>query len=235
MQNNSATWNEVYQFCFVYLFRPRPQPGPHLHSMCTAREIFAVAQTETIRQSSERTPEQFMASASVSSRRNPLKVFFPFYIDFIRDPRYIDLEDYQQAWFLNLVVEAWVSERPGYLLDNGQLWRLAKARTPQFFEKERGPVTDGLFEREGPTTDGEIWIYNRALLEIYEEQVLKIHKKRRKSSKSTDDNTTSYLDFEGTLKKENGREECSVHPQSGLTQWGTCWECYADKCSSQVS
>ena len=171
-----------------------------------------------------------MASASVSSRRNPLKEFFPFYIDFIRDPRYRNLKDYQQAWYLNLLVEAWVSERPGYLPDNEQLWRLANARTRQFFEKERGPVTDGMFEREGSTTDGDVWIYNRALVEIYDEQVVKFHKKRRKSTKSTDDGNTSYLDFEGTLKKkENGREECSRHPESGLTQWGSCWACYAEK------
>jgi len=92
-----------------------------------------------------------------------------------------------------------------------------------------------MFEREGSMTDGAVWIYNRVLLEIYDEQVLKFHKRRRKSSKSTDDNATSYLDFEGTLKKENGREECKLHPESGLTQWGTCWECYAEKCSSQAS
>ncbi|HXC61949.1 MAG TPA: hypothetical protein VNV63_04690, partial [Nitrospiria bacterium] len=24
-------------------------------------------------------------------------------------------------------------------------------------------------------------------------------------------------------RKENGREECTLHPDSGLTQWGTCW------------
>jgi hypothetical protein len=30
-------------------------------------------------------------------------------------------------------------------------------------------------------------------------------------------------------RKENGREECTQHPDSGLTQWGTCWGCYATK------
>jgi len=33
-------------------------------------------------------------------------------------------------------------------------------------------------------------------------------------------------------RKENGREECTVHPDSGLTQWGTCWACYATKYTS---
>ena len=33
-------------------------------------------------------------------------------------------------------------------------------------------------------------------------------------------------------RKENGREECTLHPDSGLTQWGTCWGCYATKYTS---
>ena len=148
--------------------------------------------------------------------------------------RYRALKDYQQAWFLNLLFASWQSERPGYLPDDGQLWRLANARTRQFFEKECAAVLC-MFEREGTTTDGAIWIYNRGLVEIYDEQVLKFHKKSRRYSKSTSDNGTSYLDFEGTLnKKENGREECALHPESGLTQWGTCWGCYAAKYSSEA-
>jgi hypothetical protein len=34
-------------------------------------------------------------------------------------------------------------------------------------------------------------------------------------------------------KKENGREECALHPDSGVTQWGTCWGCYATKYTSE--
>jgi hypothetical protein len=34
-------------------------------------------------------------------------------------------------------------------------------------------------------------------------------------------------------RKENGREECTRHPDSGLTQWGTCWACYSAKCSGE--
>ena len=34
-------------------------------------------------------------------------------------------------------------------------------------------------------------------------------------------------------KKENGREKCTLHPDSGLTQWGTCWACYSAKCSGE--
>jgi len=162
--------------------------------------------------------------------------WFPFYVHrVVGDIRYRSLKDYQQAWFLNLLCASWVSERPGYLPDDGQLWRLANARTRQFFEKECDPVMY-MFEREGSTTDGGVWIYNRELLKIYDEQVLKFHRKRRKSAKSTSEEFASYLDFEGTLsKKDSEREKCARHPESGLTQWGTCWGCYAEKYSYQTA
>ncbi len=175
-----------------------------------------------------------MASATPSFRRNQLLEWFPFYVQrFVGDVRYRAMKDYQQAWFLNLLFASWVSARPGYLPDDGQLWRLANARTRQFFEKEADAVL-GMFEREGSMTDGAVWIYHRTLLKIYDEQVLKFHRKQKKSSKFTKDENASYLDFEGTLKKENARERCAIHPQSGLTEWGTCWGCYREKCSSQV-
>ncbi len=33
-------------------------------------------------------------------------------------------------------------------------------------------------------------------------------------------------------RKENGREECTLHPGSRRTQSGTCWECYSTKYAS---
>ncbi len=164
-------------------------------------------------------------------RRSQSLAWFPFDVHRVTgDMNYRNLKDYHQAWYLNLLFASWISERPGYLLDDGQLWRLANARTRQFFEKECEPVLR-MFEREGSTTDGAVWIYNRTMVEIYDEQVLKFHRKKRKSLKSTNDEYTSYLDFEGTLKKPNGKQECAVHPDSGLTQWGTCWACYSAKYS----
>jgi len=172
-----------------------------------------------------------LESASVIPQRTHSLDWFPFYVHrFISDVHYRSLKDYQQAWYWNLLFASWISERPGYLPDDGQLWRLANARTRQYFDKEAEPVLS-MFEREGSTTDGGVWIYNRVLLKIYDEQVLKFHKRLKKSSKSTKDENTSYLDFEGIVKKENGRERCTAHPQSGLTQWGSCWDCYAEKYS----
>jgi hypothetical protein len=200
----------------LQIFLASPQTEPHLHNIYTASVIFPLASKFSLRQSSFPAIDDMLSPVS-SSRRAQLLEWFPFYVHRITgDGRYRALKDYHQAWYLNLLFASWVSERPGYLPDDGQLWRLANARTRQFFEKESEPVIR-MFEREGPTT------------EIYEEQVLKFHKKRQKSSKSTKDEFTSYLDFEGTLKKENGRQECELHPDSGLTQWGTCWECYSAK------
>jgi hypothetical protein len=34
-------------------------------------------------------------------------------------------------------------------------------------------------------------------------------------------------------KKDNGSEECTLHPESGRTQWGTCWGCYATRYSTE--
>jgi hypothetical protein len=168
------------------------------------------------------------------SKRAQLLEWFPFYVHRITgDTSYRALRDYQQAWYLNLLFASWLSERPGYLLDDGQLWRLANARTRQFFEKE-GEAVMCMFEREGPATDGAVLIYHRALRDIYDEQVLKFHKKKKKFTESTESGKASYLDFDGILKKENGREECSRHPESGLTQWGSCWGCYAEKYSSET-
>jgi hypothetical protein len=199
----------------------------HLHRR---GEFFACIQDKL--SSRVRANKNFMASVAIASRQNQLLEWFPFYVHrFVSDVRYRAMKDYQQAWYLNLLFASWVSERPGYLPDDGQLWRLANAQRRYFFEKECGPVMC-MFEREGSTADGVVWIYNRALLNIYDEQVLKFHRKKRKSTRSTKDENTSYLDFEGTLKKENERERCAVHPYSGLTQWGTCWGCYSDKYSS---
>jgi hypothetical protein len=191
------------------------------------RRIFRLRIARSEEHSAKRTLQTFMLSGAAGFRRNQLLEWFPFYVHrFTGDVRYRALKDYQQAWYLNLLFASWTSVRPGYLPDDGQLWRLANARTAQYFEKECAPVLC-MFEREGPAADGAFWIYNRRMLEIYDEQVLKFHKRKRKSSQFTDDKQPSLLDFEGTLRKENGREMCEQHPHSGLTEWGTCWACYA--------
>jgi hypothetical protein len=161
-----------------------------------------------------------------TDRQPKILQWFPMYVHRLTGSSdYRALKDYQQAWYLNLLFECWISKKPGYLPDDGQLWRFANARTEQFFKKECDPVLR-MFEREGPTADGSVEIYDPVLVETYYKQV-EIHYSKRKSSKSTKDNLTSYLDFGDSLKKPNAREDCSLHPDSGRTVWGTCWSCYA--------
>ena len=172
-----------------------------------------------------------MTRKSGTSRQRQLLDWFPLYVSRFRgSDKYRALRDYQQAWYTNLLLASWTSERPGfgpgYLPDDGQLWRLANARTERFFREECEPVL-GMFEREGPTTDGTIWIYNRNLLDVLLEQAQKFHKKTQKYSKSTKDELTSYLDFDPVPKKEIGPRAARCTRSRGERSGVTCWGCYA--------
>src|SRR5262249_21322524 len=100
--------------------------SPHkLHStksICPCRDG-AVSGKVSFRQS-------FMTPATGNVRQSQALPWLPFDVRSITwNPTYQALKDYQQAWFLNLLFASWISERPGYLPDDGQLWRLANART----------------------------------------------------------------------------------------------------------
>lgn len=90
--------------------------------------------------------------------------WFPLYFRRITgSARYRAMKDYQQGWYLNLLFESAKSERPGYLKLNGRLWRLANARTEQFFNRENAAVLACFKSRE---IDGESWISNEKMLEV---------------------------------------------------------------------
>lgn len=97
---------------------------------------------------------------------------FPLNVQRIKaSKRYREMKDYQQAWYLNLLMEAWDSETPGYLKDNGELWLWANARTAAFFAKEGGPVLRCFHRR---TIDGVPYLVNERLLEIYKKKLAEI-------------------------------------------------------------
>src|SRR5579872_965467 len=86
----------------------------------------------------------------------------PLHVQKIRSsPRYQAMADHQQAWFLNLLMAEW--EAGGYLPLDGNLWRLAGARTKQFFDRESAVVLD-CFKRRGNACGMGIEIYNVRLL-----------------------------------------------------------------------
>lgn len=102
---------------------------------------------------------------------------FPINVQRIKaSRRYQEMVDYQQAWYLNLLMEAWDSEPPGYLKDNGSLWQVANARTEAFFLKESGPVI-ACFQRL--TMNGVPYLVNQRLLEIYKRELANSSKKKR--------------------------------------------------------
>jgi hypothetical protein len=48
------------QILLRYLFRLRPQPRPHLHSMCTEKEFFSIARFRAIGHPSKRTLKSWL-------------------------------------------------------------------------------------------------------------------------------------------------------------------------------
>ena len=102
--------------------------------------------------------------------------WLPLYVHKLRaSDRYKAMKDYQQAWYLNLLFASWDSPTPGYLADDGQLWRLANALDGPFFLKRAGPVM-ACFERT--TIDGRPHLFNRRLLKIVQEQLKVIENKQ---------------------------------------------------------
>lgn len=100
--------------------------------------------------------------------------WIPLYINRIKgSARYRAMKDYQQGWYFNLLIESVDSEMPGYLPNDGQLWRLANAASERFFNQESAPVLACFKRRQH---DGRVWIYNERLLQTYEEQIHKLTK-----------------------------------------------------------
>ncbi len=92
--------------------------------------------------------------------------------------------DYQFGWYWKLIVESYDSPNPGYLPNDGSvLWQLAGARTKAYFQREGQSV---LSRFHGRTEDG-VWIYHPVVLEVVNNQRLKLSKtksSRRSSSLS---------------------------------------------------
>lgn len=103
--------------------------------------------------------------------------WIPLYIHRLKASRTWSLPDYQWCWFMKLIIELADSDTPGYLPnDVDVLWRLAGARTRDFFLKRDGI---GLVDREFRRTADGLLIYNPRLLEVLTEQSEKLHRKKK--------------------------------------------------------
>jgi hypothetical protein len=104
----------------------------------------------------------------------------------LASPRWVGMEDFQRCWYLTILFRMWMSLRPGYVPNDGQLWRLAGARTENFFKQKSSVVLD-CFEIR--SVDGCSWIYSakverlhRNLSDKYETKADNARKSVRKRS-----------------------------------------------------
>jgi len=213
--------------------------------------------------------------------------WLPLFIDrLLSSPAWQDMEDYQRGWYIQLLLRCTRSERLGYLRLDGQLWRVAGARTAQFWNNQNAAVMACFKIRQ---FDGQDWLYNSPLLKVMEKQSTKYRRRNTdkdglsvspdsdvknlgktvsKFIKPTLAEIKAYCEFRGnnidpvaffdyqestgwmvgkkkmsnwqaairTWEKRQKKDsevdsqgKCSQHPNSGLTQWGTCWDCYVEK------
>lgn len=144
--------------------------------------------------------------------------WLPIYIDsLLSSPAWQDMKDYQRGWYFQLLLRSTRSERLGYLPLDGSLWRIAGAHSRAMWENHNAAVMACFKIR---TDDGGDWIYNERLLSVMEEQSGKYYRRRSQTSNSP------------VVSDSSSGDKCVLHPDSGLTPWGTCWECYREKYSS---
>lgn len=124
--------------------------------------------------------------------------WLPLYIDeLLSSPAYMDMTDSQFGWYMKLLLRSTRSERLGYLPLDGQLWRLAGARSREFFDRENARVMACFKIRQ---FDGLEWIYNQKLLSVMEDQS---NKYRKRSSLISP--VFSDVDFGKSTSKEKSK------------------------------
>jgi len=108
----------------------------------------------------------------------PKLSWFPIYVEKILSSlSWQQMTDYQRGWYIQLLLSSAHSERPGYLPNDGSLWRLAGARSKHFFNQDSAVV---MARFKSTQMDGRLWIYNPKLLEVLEEQADKHESANRK-------------------------------------------------------
>ena len=107
------------------------------------------------------------------------------------------MDDFQRGWYIQLLLSSAISELPGYLPADSPdvpLWKLAGARTKQFWEQKSAVVLARFKRRQ---LNGQEWIYNEDFLRMVEKQTTKIRtieeKRSRKLSGKEDGEQTLPL------------------------------------------
>jgi hypothetical protein len=101
-------------------------------------------------------------------------IWIPLYVDaLLASQRWRLMEDFERGWYFSLITESVRSERPGYLRLDKHLWRLAGARSEQFFRAKNSAVLACFKTTE---VEGETWVFSERLVRTLEEQNVKLSK-----------------------------------------------------------
>jgi hypothetical protein len=158
-------------------------------------------------------------------------------------------KDFQTAWFWNLLWASMKQDPQGYLpAARSTLWTFAGAHRPAHWDANGALVMAAFELRE---IAGRKMLCFPPLIEVIGKQMKKLRQHRGREEFSSDSTTfpqeeraslslsQSEFDFEVRARAEKRKPQrvdtsgaCSKHPDSGLTVWGSCWQCYADKHSA---
>jgi hypothetical protein len=154
----------------------------------------------------------------------------------LRPPSYLD--SIQRGWWWNLFWAMFDAEPQGYLAVTSDFWLVAGSRDPQRWQVHSPAVTATFDTAE---IAGTPVIFFAPLIDALAEQ----HKKLRarglpRANENLPSLSQSVFDFDRKDQKEKNRADlfskkpaagsgCALHPNSGLTNWGSCWGCYAAK------
>lgn len=117
------------------------------------------------------------------------------------------MEDFERGWYWSLILESVYSPLPGYLKLDSDLWRLAGARSAQFFSAKNAGVLACFKRRE---IEGQEWIYSERLVETLKEQGSKLERHIKKRAEP------SYSYSQDFSKKNQGLSVCNTCDGEGL-------------------
>jgi hypothetical protein len=144
--------------------------------------------------------------------------WFPLYIDrLLSSPRWQHMHDYQRGWYIQLLLKSARSERPGFLRLDSNLWRIAGANRPDFFESNKSEVMACFKLRE---MEGQTWIFNERFVKTIGDQMKKLRKATTRSDASDVTGDFSVMrnadENRAVVRNDVNSASCSYSPGVGV-------------------
>jgi hypothetical protein len=136
------------------------------------------------------------------------------------------LKDFQEAWWWRLFWAMFDHGEPqGYLAVTADIYLLSGSRNRQRWDAHAVCLLNAF---ETSNVAGQQVVFFPPLIDALAAQRKKL---RARGLPRANENRLSLSQsvFDFDLKKGQEKILCPLHPESGRTQWGTCWECYAEK------